>query len=211
MLLFSKEANNEFGDMKREDEENFYLKDIIKIENDQNILYLNRLYWKYLSNQCKLDYGRIMSFDGIKTAEKQAFTINDYYELNEISSYKKGRLEFESKEDWMKKTNLFIDVNGINITNFAKLGLSVESLRGKSINEEIMSAYQYTEFGKVSLNFSESKLKNLKLTTEFKNDLIDAIQSNDPKKFEKITQEYGQFIPTEIILGGRIYFIDVKK
>ncbi|PKY49229.1 hypothetical protein RhiirA4_465110 [Rhizophagus irregularis] len=190
VLLFSKEANNEFGDMKREDEENFYLKDIIKVENDQNILYLNRLYWKYLSNQCKLDYGRIMSFDGIKTAEKQAYTINDYYELNEISSYKRGRLEFESKEDWMKKTNLFIDVNGINITNFAKLGLSVERLRNKSFNEEIKSAYQYTEIGKVSLKFSRSNLKNLKLTSEFKNDLIDAIQSKDPKKFEKITQEY---------------------
>ncbi|CAB4426316.1 unnamed protein product [Rhizophagus irregularis] len=211
MLLFSKEVKNEFGEIKREDEENFYLKDIIKVEDDdQNILYLKRLYWKYLSNQCKLDYGRIMSFDGIKIAEKQAYTMNEC-ELNEINSHKGGRLEFESKEDWMKKTNLFVNVDGINITNFAKLGLSIEGLRNKSFSKEIMTAYQYTEIGKVSLKFSKSNLKNLKLTDEFKNDLIDAIQSNDPKKFEKITREYGQFIPTEVILGGRVYFNDIKK
>ncbi|GBB84211.1 hypothetical protein RclHR1_10830002 [Rhizophagus clarus] len=218
-LLFSKkinsndkEENNEISEVKREDEENFYLKEILKVENDedQKILYLKRLYWKFLSNQCKLDYGRIMSFDGIKIAEKQAYTMDDC-ELSEINSYKRGRLEFESKEDWMKKTNLFVDVDGINITNFAKLGLSVEGLRDKSFNKEIMSAYQYIEVGKVSLKFSKSNLRNLILTDEFKNDLIDVIQSNDPKKFEKITEVYGQFIPTEVILGGRVYFNDVRK
>jgi hypothetical protein len=211
MLLFSKKINNDYGEMKREDEENFLLKEIIKIDDDdQNILYLKRLYWKFLSNQCKLDYGRIMTFDGIKMAKKQAFIMNDC-KLTEINNYHKGKLEFESKEDWMKKTNLFIDVDGINVTNFAKLGLSAESLRKKSFNKEIMSAYQYTEIGKVSLKFTKSNLSNLELTEEFKNDLIDAIQSNDPKKFEKITKDYGQFIPTEVILGGRVYFNDVRQ
>ncbi|RGB33702.1 hypothetical protein C1646_669111 [Rhizophagus diaphanus] len=170
-LLFSKKGNDEFGELKREDEENFYLKEIIEVENEQKILYLKRVYWRCLSNQHKLDYGRIMSFDGIKIAKKQAYIINGL--------------------------------------SFAKLGLSVESLWNKSFNKEVMSAYKYTEIGKVSLKFSK---KDLKLTEEFKNDVIDAIKSKNSKEgFEKITEDYGQFIPTEIILGGRVYFNNIKK
>ncbi|PKC01872.1 hypothetical protein RhiirA5_402643 [Rhizophagus irregularis] len=211
MLIYLKEENDEeFGEIEREDEMNFLLKDIITIKEGQNILYLKRNYWKILSNQFKLDYGRTMSIDGIKIAEKQAFIINNC-ELKEINKYKKGRIEFESKEDWMKKTNLFVDVeNGNNnITNFAKFGLSVVNLHDKSFINEIQSAYQYTEIGKVSLKFSKQNLENLKLTDEFKNDVIDAINSKNPReRFKKITKEYGQFIPTEIILGGKVYFND---
>ena len=54
---------------------------------------------------------------------KKAFKMNDC-ELNGINSYKKDRLEFESKEDWMKKTNLFFS-SDINIQNFIGLGLSI--------------------------------------------------------------------------------------
>jgi hypothetical protein len=212
MLLYLQVENDEFGEIEREDEVDFRLKDIITIKDGQNILYLKRNYWKILSNQYKLDYGRTMSFDGIKVAEKRAYIIN-HCELKEINRYKKGRLEFESKEDWMKKTNLFTDVeNGTNVTNFAKLGLSVASLRDKNFINEVMSAYQYTEIGKVSLKFSKQNLTNLQLTDEFKKDVIDAIRSKNPgERFKKITKEYGQFIPTEIILGGRVYFNDVKR
>ncbi|GBC10311.1 hypothetical protein RclHR1_09510002 [Rhizophagus clarus] len=197
MLLFSKEDNNEFS---REEEETFQLREIIKIDDDRNILYLKQHYWKILNNQCKLDYGRIMSFDGIKIAKKQAYTMIDC-ELNEINSYKKGRLEFESKDDWMKKTNLFFDVDGINITN---LGSSAESLRNKSI---VMSAYKYIEIEKLSLKLSKA---NLKLTKEFEKDVNDAINSKNPENFKKIVEEYGRFIPTEISMGGRVYFNDVN-
>ncbi|EXX74762.1 uncharacterized protein OCT59_019245 [Rhizophagus irregularis] len=208
MLLFSKKENNEFGELKRENEEKFHLKEVIKIENDQNILYLKRVYWEFLSNQHKLDYGRIMSFDGIKIAKKQAYKINQC-ELKEINSYKKPQLEFKSEEDWMKKTNLFFNVDGINIKNFVKLGLSVGSLRNKSFKKEDMSTHQYTEIGKVSLKFNKT---DLKLTDKFETDVKNAINSKNPiEVFKKITEEYGQLIPTEVILGGRVYFNDVKK
>ncbi|CAB5376230.1 unnamed protein product [Rhizophagus irregularis] len=209
MLLFSKKANDdEFGELKREDEEKFPLNEIITVENGLDTLYLKRIYWEFLNRQHKLDYGRIMSFDGIKIAKKQAYKISKC-ELKEINSFKKDHLEFESKEDWMKKTNLFFDVDGINITNFVKLGLSIGSLRDKSFNKEVMSTYQYTEIGKVSLKFNKA---NLKLTEEFEKDVIDAIKSKNPgEKFRKIAEDYGQLIPTEVILGGRVYINDVKK
>ncbi|CAB4426270.1 unnamed protein product [Rhizophagus irregularis] len=165
------DVREEFIEVEREDEGNFLLKEII---TDDNILYLNRIDWKLLSNQHKLDYGCIMSYDGIKKANKRAFTMKDC-ELTEIKGkgYKKDKLEFKSKEDWIKKTNLFL------------------------------SSYQYTELGKVSLKFNKT---NLELTNEFENDVKDAINSINPgERFKKITGDYGQFIPTEIILGGRVY------
>ncbi|GBB88810.1 hypothetical protein RclHR1_15400003 [Rhizophagus clarus] len=177
-LFFSSiKSDNVFGVLNYEEEKKFLLKEIIEIENDKNILYLKLIYWKFLSNQHKLDYERIMSFDRIKIAKKQAFTIKDCGLNKIISGYKNDRLEFESKEDWLKKTNLLFSVDGINIVNFIKLGLSVGSLQNKSFNKEITSSYQITEI----------------------------------KRIKKITEDYGQIIPTEIILGGRVYFDDAKE
>ncbi|GBC00842.1 hypothetical protein RclHR1_39900002 [Rhizophagus clarus] len=129
-----------------------------------------------------------MNFDGIKVVKKHVFTMNEC-DFNEINKYKRGQLEFESKEDWMKKINLFVDVSGINITNFA--------------------SYQYMEIGKVSLKFNKV---NLKITEEFEKDMNDAINTEDSReRFKKITEDYGYFIPTEVILRGKVYFNDVKK
>ncbi|PKC62441.1 hypothetical protein RhiirA1_538499 [Rhizophagus irregularis] len=197
MLIFSKKIGEEFIEVEREDEENFLLKEII---TDDKILYLNRIDWKLLSNQHKLDYGCIMSYDGIKKANKRAFTMKDC-ELTEIKGkgYKKDKLEFKSKEDWIKKTNLFFS-NDNNVQNFVKLE---ESSDKKIFDDEIKSSYQYTELGKVSLKFNKT---NLELTNEFENDVKDAINSINPgERFKKITGDYGQFIPTEVILGGRVY------
>ncbi|CAB4376495.1 unnamed protein product [Rhizophagus irregularis] len=200
MLIFSKkigDIGDEFIEVEREDEEYFLLKEII---TDDKILYLNRLDWKLLNNQHKLDYGCIMSFDGIKKANKRAFTMKDC-ELTEIKGkgYKKDKLEFESKEDWIKKTNLFFS-SDINVQNFVKLD---ESSHKKNFDDEIKSSYECTELGKVSLKFSKT---NLILNGEFENDIKNAINSINPgERFKKITEEYGLFIPTEVILGGRVY------
>ncbi|GBB96282.1 hypothetical protein RclHR1_27170002 [Rhizophagus clarus] len=214
-LLFSvKSPDNEFAEIVRENEEKFLLKDIIDDVNSNYFLYLiknTRPSWNILNEKCKLDYGCTMSFDGIKKADKRAFKMKNC-ELTEIKTggHQRDKLEFESKEDWMKKTNLFIegDCDDINISNFVKLGLSsIKGLEDENFNNEIKLSYQYTELAKVSLKISKD---NLELTDDFKNDVNDAIKSKDPKKFRKITKRYGQFIPTEIILGGRVYIKDTK-
>jgi hypothetical protein len=214
-LLFSKKSpENEFSEIVRENEDKFILEEIIDCINSCYFLYLiknSRPGWKILNKKCKLDYGCTMSFDGIKKADKRAFKMKDC-ELTEIKTggYVKDKLEFESKEDWMKKTNLFIegDCDDINISNFVKLGLSsIKGLKEENFNNEIKSTYQYTELAKVSLKISK---ENLVLTDDFNNDINDAIKSKDPRKFRNITKKYGQFIPTEIILGGRVYTKDVK-
>ncbi|PKK62891.1 hypothetical protein RhiirC2_869998 [Rhizophagus irregularis] len=206
-----KNANIEyiFSKILYEQEIQFVLNEIIEtVDEKYNFLYLMKsLDWHTLNKLRQLDYGCTMAFDGIKIAGKRAFIINDC-ELIEIGAegYKKGQLKFETQNDWMKKTNLFFNVDA-NITNFVKLGLSAGNLQNKNFNDEIKSAYKYTELGKVSLKLNT---RNLELTEEFKNEIENAIKSKDPEKFREIAREYGQFIATKIILGGRVYFKDVK-
>ncbi|GBB93564.1 hypothetical protein RclHR1_21990002 [Rhizophagus clarus] len=224
-LLFSKKLNQdipddggidnatklseEYAKIERKDEKIYRLKEIITIKNEQYILYLTKSpCWNIFNVNCKLDYGCTMSFDGIKKANKRAFKMKDC-ELTEIKTkgYKKDKLEFKSKEDCMKKTNLFFS-NDVNIQNFVELGLSIRRSSSVDFNDEIQSVYKYTEVGKVTLKFQE----HLELTDEFVNKYIkNAIKSGNPEEeFRKIIEEYGQFIPTEVILGERVYFKDVK-
>ncbi|GES72676.1 hypothetical protein GLOIN_2v1837690 [Rhizophagus clarus] len=202
MLVFSKKMDEKkFIEIERIDEENFKLKEI----TTDNTLFLKQFNWELLNKKYKLDYGCNMGFGGIKKANKRAFKMKDY-ELTEIHAkgYKKDHLEFESKEDWIKKTNLFFN-NDDKIDNFINSGLLIGNTLNVNINDEIKSTYRYTEIGKAKLN-----LGNLELTEEFKTDIMNAIESKDSKKFKEIIKEYGQFIPTEIVLGGRAYYKDVE-
>ncbi|CAB5376202.1 unnamed protein product [Rhizophagus irregularis] len=204
-LSFSFQDNN----INYEDEEKIFLNKVVKIINNRYYLYLmNSLNWHTLNKLRQLDYGCTMTFDGIKIAEKRAFIINDC-ELIKIGAegYKKGQLGFETQNDWMEKMNLFYNVDS-NITNFVKLGLSSGNLQNKNFNDEIKSTYKYTELRKVLLKLNTG---NLQLTEKFKNDIENAIKSKDPEEFRKISEKYGQFIATKIILGGRVYFKDVLE
>ncbi|GBB88815.1 hypothetical protein RclHR1_15400008 [Rhizophagus clarus] len=108
-----------------------------------------------------------MNFDGIKVVKKHVFTMNEC-DFNEINKYKRGQLEFESKEDWMKKINLFVDVSGINITNFARLGLLVEGLQDKSFNKEIMSAINIWKLVKSNDTFENIGIGSSNVNIGFK-------------------------------------------
>ncbi|CAB5383749.1 unnamed protein product [Rhizophagus irregularis] len=205
-LLFLEKKNDTFARIENENENEFFLKDIITVDNDQCILYLlKKPCWNVFNDNCKLDYGCTMSFDGIKKADKRAFIMKDC-ELTEINAegYKKDFLEFESKEDWMKKTNLFFS-SDLNVQNFVELGLSIEDTHKEKLNDEIKSSYKYTELGKMSLKFS----KYLTPTEEFIK-AVRNVNTDDPEEYRKITEEYGHFIPSEIILGGRVYFKNIK-
>ncbi|GBC01723.1 hypothetical protein RclHR1_04300005 [Rhizophagus clarus] len=220
-LLFSKKLNNDIRDnneinevtklsekyakIESEDEKNYHLREIITVINEQNYLFLmKRPCWNIFNSNCKLDYGCTMSFDGIKKANKRAFKMKDC-ELTEIKAkgYKKDKLEFESKEDWMRKTNLFFS-NDVNIQNFAELGLSIGNSQDEKFNDEIKSVYEYIELGKMKLKF------HLEPSEEFIKEINSAIECDDLEEYRKITEEYGQFIPTEVILGGRVYFNNIK-
>ncbi|CAB5376190.1 unnamed protein product [Rhizophagus irregularis] len=182
-LSFStKLINGEHAKIEREVEKYFRLKEIITIDNDQYILYLRiNSDWKFLNDK--------------------------YCELTKIGveGYKKGQLIIGDKYDQMKKKNLFFSSDD-NVNNFVDMGLSVESI-DRYHYDEINSVYEYTEVGKAFIKFREY----IEPTEEFIKEIKDGIKSDNPeKKFRKIMEEYGQFIPTEIILGGRVYFKDKK-
>ncbi|CAB4378645.1 unnamed protein product [Rhizophagus irregularis] len=196
-----------------EDECEKILDNIIEKINDNIILYLiknSKPNWKFLSEKCNLEYGRtIITLDGIKKAENKAFTMIDC-EMAEIGAEgcRKERIEFNSNEDRIMKTELSFSGN-IDVQDFVKFGVSISVSTSKSSRSkaETSSVCNFTEFGKVSLKLSEY----LKPTPEFINVVEEAIKSNDPRGgFKRITEEFGQFIPTEVILGGRAYFKGVK-
>ncbi|PKB94965.1 hypothetical protein RhiirA5_437671, partial [Rhizophagus irregularis] len=82
-------------------------------------------------------------------------------------------------------------------------GISIGNMENEGVNSENISSYHFTEYGKVSLKFDH----HLKPTQEFIKVVEGAIKSKDPvKEIKQITEQYGQFIPTEVILGGRAYF-----
>jgi hypothetical protein len=212
ILLFARKIDdNDFAEIDREDEDDLLLNEIIFDDSENKFLHLlknSSPSWNYLNEKRKLDHGRIMSFDGNKEASNRAFKLKDC-EFNLIGSegYKCDELEFNSEDDWMKKTNLFFGID-INVRNFIGFGLSIERSKNEDLKDEINSTYKYTEIGKAILKFSK---ENLELTDNFKNDVKHAIDSKEPKQFFEIIEKYGQFVPTEIILGGRVYFKGVKS
>ncbi|CAB4378633.1 unnamed protein product [Rhizophagus irregularis] len=211
ILLFAIKVGQIFAKTEPDDENDTILNDIIFENSGSKFLYLmknSNPSWKYLNEKCKLDFGRITSFDGIKEASSKAFKLKDC-EFKPIDSkgYKKGRLEFKSEEDWMKKTNLFFGID-INVQNFIGLGLSIGKSKDENFKDEVNSTYVYTEIGKASLKFNK---ENLELTSDFSNDVKNAIKCKDHNKFSEIINKYGQFVPTEVILGGRVYFKGVKS
>ncbi|CAB5376192.1 unnamed protein product [Rhizophagus irregularis] len=198
--------NNMFEEIERDYEIDTLLNEIIEeLDNSMNkFLYLkySRPQWKFLIKQCKLEYGCTIGFDGIKTSNKRVFIMRDCeFNLFGAEKYKKGQFKYISKEDWIKKKILFFDTD-INIWGF--INLEDKNFKDDTFDDSI---YQYIELGKASLKFHK---ENLKLTKEFENEVNYAIESKDPGEFKIITEKYGQFIPTEVILGGRVYFKNDK-
>jgi hypothetical protein len=211
-LLFSKkypEINDNYGfaEIALEKEDDFVLDDIIDEVMGEKILYLkkcSKLDWNYLNVLRKLDYGRTITSKGIKKANKRAFQMKNC-EMAEIGAEgcQKGDVKIKSNEERMMKTNLFFS-SDINVQNLVELGISVEKLKNEKFNIETDSSYRFTEYGKISLKFSNY----LEPTPEFIEAVKEAIKSKNIENFKLITEEFGQFIPTEVILGGRAYFDD---
>ncbi|CAB4474378.1 unnamed protein product [Rhizophagus irregularis] len=193
-----------FAEIELKDEEQLRLCKIIdKDISDKNILYIKCIDWNFLNEENKLDYGCTMTYDEIKKADKRAFVMKNC-EFKEIGAVgcEKGVVEFKSTEERMKITNLFFAAD-INVDNFAKLGMSIGSMENKKSNSETSGSYHFIKHAKASLEFT----KYLEPTPDFIKEVEDATNSKDPaEKFNQIIEEYGYFIPTKVILGGRVHF-----
>ncbi|RGB22034.1 hypothetical protein C1646_783421 [Rhizophagus diaphanus] len=186
-----------------EDEEEFVLNDIFTKDArmDYSIYLKNRTYWDTLNENHKLDYGRTITDDGTKTANKGAFKLKGFNELKEIDEHRQGTIEISSNEELIKHRNLFFKTDG-RIYNFIKLGLTLDQAQKVIIKDGRKLVYNFTEVAKASLKLS---INNLEPIQEFIDVIKDAAKSKKELNLKKITEDYGLFIPTEIIMGGRFY------
>jgi hypothetical protein len=196
----NKISNNNNGsslaEIAREDEEKFILENIIDTKN--KILYLKSEHdWRFFKDKLKLEYGRNVS---LEKANKKAFTIVNC-EMDEIvDGYENNTIQIDLEENKIIK-NDFLLIADIDIPNFAKLGVSIGNSNIKNSNVVTSLTCNIIEYNKMSLKFK------LEPTTEFIEAVKDVIDSKDPGKFKDIINDFGQFIPKEVILGGRVYFI----
>ncbi|GBB90321.1 hypothetical protein RclHR1_17230002 [Rhizophagus clarus] len=206
-LLFTQNKNNILAEISRKDEEILNLGDII---SDDNVLYLKKNLepdWKYLNEKYELDHGRIVTLDKFEVAKQKAFVMKDCVMRKfGANGYNIGRIEYKSSEERMIKTNLFLTAEA-DVQEFVKLGISFGRSESEKTKSETNSTCRYIEHNKISLEFS----KYLVPTDKFKNEVINAINSEDAERFKKITENFGQFIPTEVYLGGKVCFEGSKN
>ncbi|UZO11059.1 uncharacterized protein OCT59_002633 [Rhizophagus irregularis] len=153
------------------------------IDAENNTLYLIEPDYDFLINKLKLEYGHTISLD---RANKKAFKITGY-DITEIADAPKCT-EINLKEGQFMEKDIFLfeDIDTNKRTN--------------------NSTCTVIEYSKVSLKFKTEP------NPEFIKAVKDAIESKDPRKFRKITEEFGKFVPKEeVILGARAYFVNTNS
>jgi hypothetical protein len=209
---YSENGDSKIAEIAFEDEESMRLSEIVRKTDDTHILNLttcSKFKWKNLNQKHKLDYGCIMTSDGIKKADKRAFEMKNCI-LEETGNIECKVEEFKSKssEDLMMDKNLFCNVD-INVQYFLKLGMAIGTLNNKKFHVETNYSYHFIKYGKALLKLN---FEHLEATQEFKEEVEKAINSEDPaEQFKQIIKDFGQFIPTEVILGGRVHYDDFAK
>uniref|UniRef100_U9TPX3 MACPF domain-containing protein n=1 Tax=Rhizophagus irregularis (strain DAOM 181602 / DAOM 197198 / MUCL 43194) TaxID=747089 RepID=U9TPX3_RHIID len=155
-LSFSKKLDHEFAEIIHEDK--FRLYDIIYKIESENILYLKHCSipnWEYLNTLHKLDYGCIMTFDGIEKPKNRAFVMKNCELINSSMGYIKDSVEFKSIEERIKIINLFFHTNDISVNNFIKLGMSIGSLKNEKLNFESESENPSEEFKQITKEYGQ--------------------------------------------------------
>ncbi|PKY51613.1 hypothetical protein RhiirA4_468755 [Rhizophagus irregularis] len=185
---------NSLAEIAREDEENIILEEIVGKKN--SILYLSsEPDWRFFRDKLKLEYGRNVNLE----AKKRVIIIEDCEMAEIIDGCENSSTEIDLKADQIKK-NDFISNAGANVPNFAKLRVSFGNTKIERSNFGTNSTCIISEYSKISLKFK------LKSDPKFIEKVKDAIKSKNPRNFKKINEEFGHFIPQEVVLGGKAYF-----
>ncbi|CAB4414887.1 unnamed protein product [Rhizophagus irregularis] len=213
---FIENGNSKFAEIEFEDEEDILLDKIVRQSEESedtfilNLMTCSKFNWKILNKLHKLDYGRTMTSDGIKRADKRAFEMKNCILEIGNKECETGIFTSESSEDLMMDKNLFFNTD-INIRYFVKLGIgvSIGTSKSKESCVETNYYYRFIKYGKASLKL---KYEHLEATPEFIKVIESAISSEDPaEQFKQILKDFGQFIPTNVILGGRVHYDNFTK
>ncbi|PKY49684.1 hypothetical protein RhiirA4_445981 [Rhizophagus irregularis] len=192
--------NEKTGTITLQKEDNFKLEDIVsKNENSENsyILILKENLWKILNKRYELDYGinKIL-----KRVNKRAFVMKDCHvsEPNVKYLYVKN----ESKDDQTVGKDLSFNVDPSSIVSTIPISFRIAG--NKSDGIETNSSDETTYNYKKTLEFRKF-LEPTKDFIEVVKSAVDTIDPKNSKKLKEIIEDFGQVIPTEIIMGEKIY------
>ncbi|GES84881.1 hypothetical protein GLOIN_2v1731439 [Rhizophagus clarus] len=179
-------------EVKRDEESDLSLKNII---GDSTLYLIKKHDYSDLKDRLGLGHGRILTPNeiNIKISKEEVCTM-EIIELEKSSldhggSKKDG--DFNSKKGWVNKISAFF--NGkVEMMNYGSTGLT--------LHEECIS-YKSTKIPKITL-----KLGKFQPNPMFIEEVEKALKSNNQKNFDKIYKDFGQFIPTEVTLGGIVYY-----
>ncbi|CAB4495774.1 hypothetical protein RhiirA5_374551 [Rhizophagus irregularis] len=187
------------------------LKDIIITDsNMENTVYLKNCEFpdpEHFKPTLKLEYGRTLTpiNTEIKIADKKAFTIKDIKPVKPNVTISYETVKFNSKNTWEKKITMFLNAEA-ELMNFGSLGLSSTNTRNKCKEIEKNFSFSYAKISKLHLKF-----EGLEPTEEFIDEVKEAVESKDREKLRKINKKYGQFAPTEVTLGGIVYYVNERN
>ncbi|RIA88946.1 hypothetical protein C1645_851820 [Glomus cerebriforme] len=198
-LLF---LDSESFEIPHKSEANFKLKKLIT--NDNTIYLRNREYpINYIKGNLKLEYGRTLNPNDteIIVADNPVFTIENKNIKSAIPNENKydKEVKFNSKENWENKINLFLNAEA-EMMNFGSIGIDFSINRDENQQVEKNYSCKCTKVPKMTLKFDK-----MKPTPKFVEDVEKAIKSESIEEFKEIYKNFGQFVPTKIILGGTIY------
>ncbi|GBC16147.2 hypothetical protein GLOIN_2v1731446 [Rhizophagus irregularis DAOM 181602=DAOM 197198] len=195
-LSFSQKFDDDFAvEISRVNEDDFMLKDFMEEftegSNEIDMFLVTTTYWKFLNKLNQLDRGWMITSEGIERANKQALILHSakIVEVNAVNAEKQVTVSYKYEKD-MKR----FYITDKNVPNFA--GRSKKN--GKSASPSKYTV-KYTVYEKARF-----EIDKLKASVAFIEEVKNAIEDGKIEKFEKITEKYGQFIPTKIILGGLI-------
>ncbi|CAG8572721.1 274_t:CDS:2 [Dentiscutata erythropus] len=186
-----------------DDESTYKLNDIL----DGNKIFLMknpRPNWQVLVRKFKLEYGRNYDEDKDKVAGKKAFIIeNCEFSVLEPIELNFHTLISSSVNDLSRNKNLFLKAQ-LDIPNIANLGVSIEP-KNIQQNKSKETSLKFELKNIVKANLSITRIVP---TREFNDAVEKAFHSKDPNMLQKIIEEFGQFIPTVILFGGRLHYMN---
>ncbi|CAG8784668.1 5902_t:CDS:2, partial [Gigaspora margarita] len=187
------------------DEKNFKLKEIL-VEN--KVCLKTNPNWRELVKRFKLEYGRNYEEHKDKAANKQAFIIKDCkFDLFIADEYYHDNITISSNDELTRNKGLFLKAQ-MEILSAASLGFSIESEKNSQDHSEAALKFYVEHFGKAEISIKE---QSIELTSEFQNEVQKAIELQNSQEINKVITEFGQFMPTIVRFGGRLYYKDTTN
>ncbi|CAB4431660.1 unnamed protein product [Rhizophagus irregularis] len=182
--------------VKRKEESDRSLKDIIKDDNSLILDYEKKDY-SDLEKRLNLGFGRILNPKEIKIkiSKEKLVEKMEIKEIEEESLDRSNDPEYVVDiKSWANKISRFFNSDD-GMINYEPNGLSFSDKQNQTEKK-----YELKKIPKLILKFN-----HIEPRLDFIEKVKEALNSNNQENFDNIYETFGQFIPTEVVLGGFYY------